>query len=298
MPDLKPPIATSATRAASPCSARCVALLAALMLVAPAAWPQGTPTHPAVLAQKTRLLEQLLGSSRAREVEAGGDAEARQTLQRARELLVEASSGGAADLEQRLNEALRLASAALRTRGAQPIAADAQAQRNAELQQQVLEYRRAIDSAAKARGGAAPPALVAIDRRLESARDLTTHARHDDAARELTQAYRTAVESLSALRAGETVTIDLKFDTPADEYAYERRRFQGHELLVQMVLDERQPAAGVRATIERLAGEARLLQGQAAERATQGDHRAGIQALEQATRLLVRALQAAGMPVF
>jgi HEPN domain-containing protein len=44
--------------------------------------------------------------------------------------------------------------------------------------------------------------------------------------------------------------------------------------------------------------QAEALNKSAADRAAAGDHRAAIKALEQATQLLVRALQAAGMPVY
>jgi hypothetical protein len=137
-----------------------------------------------------------------------------------------------------------------------------------------------------------------LDQFVAEAEKASAVGRHDDANKSLTQAYRLAVISLFEVRAGETITIELKFDTPADEFAYEQRLHQSHELLVDMAVAERKPAAEVLALIAQKVTHASVLRGRADERATAGDHAAAIKLMEQATGHLVRAIQAAGVPVF
>lgn len=275
--------------------------LAALAPISgPAAEPvrESTPRQP-VLLQKARLIEQLLASPKVRELEAGGDAEAKAHVARVRTLLAEfGSAADDSDREAKLNEALRLATQLARARSTERAPDDVQMRRNADLREQIVAYRVALVSAAQARGLAMPPALATLDRHLADAQGLSNGARHADAGKPLAQAYRIAVEALVALRAGETVTIELKFDTPADEYAYEQKRYQSHELLIELTLDERKPSGPMRMAMDQYTQQARLLRTRAAESATVGDHRSAIKSLEEATRLLVRALQAAGMPVY
>jgi hypothetical protein len=276
----------------------CLSLLVAAPGRAAEAAREATPRQP-VLAQKARLVEQLLGSAKVRAVEAGADADAKATLALARSALAE--SRAAADDkvgETLLNEALRLLMLATRGPSASAAADEAQARRNTELREQVAAYRADLVKSAQARGLPPPPAVAALDQHLAAAQALSRSARHAEAGELLAQAYRLAVDTLVALRAGETVTIELRFDTPADEYAYELKRYRSHQLLVEMTLDERRPDAAVRSAMDQHTQQAEALNKSAADRAAAGDHRAAIKALEQATQLLVRALQAAGMPVY
>lgn len=259
---------------------------------------EATPRQP-VLVQKARLIEQLLGSAKVRAVEAGADADAKATLALARSALAEARAATDDKIgETLLNESLRLLMLATRGVSDGAAAGEAQARRNAALREQVAAYRADLVKSAQARSQPPPPALAALDQHLDAAQALSRSARHADAGELLAQAYRLAVDMLVALRAGETVTIELRFDTPADEYAYELKRYRSHQLLVEMTLDERRPDAAVRSTMDRHTQQAEALHKSAADSAGAGDHRAAIQALEQATQRLVRALQAAGMPVY
>jgi len=281
-------------------------LSAAPAMAAPTAAAASEPANGdaprrALVEQKLRLVEQLLGSARVLEVGAGSDLEAKAALTRARALLAEslqaASSSASTHVEPKLNEALRLVVAATRSRAGGQAAEDGQAQRNTELRDQINAYRRAIVAALEARRiEPQPAALAALDQFIADAERLAASGRHGEANKALTQAYRVAGESLSALRAGETVTIALKFDTPADEYAYEQKRHQSHEMLVEMTVAERRPSGAALASIEQQVREARALRERATESVAAGDHPTAIRLLEEGTGHLVRALQAAGMP--
>lgn len=277
----------------------CAAILAcALVSAGSPAWAQGADPaqRAALVGQKLRMVEQLLAAPKGQEAAHSGDPEVRNAIARARELVAEARAGAdAAEADRRVNEALRLVTQATRGRPAAP-PADAQAQRNAELRAQIDEYRRNIVGTLQARRAEGrSPLLVALDQQLLAADDLVREGRHADAADALERAYRSAVQGLARLREGETVTIELRFDTPADEYAYEQKRFQSHDMLVDVMLAERHPTGSMRNAVEQRRQEARALRDRAAESAARGDHRAAIAQLEDATRMLVRALQAAGV---
>lgn len=275
-----------------------VVALAALVWSGPAAWAQGADPaqRAALVGQKLRMVEQLLAAPKGQEAAQSGDPDVRSAIARARELLTEArSAADPAEADRRVNEALRLVTQATRGRPAAP-PADAQVQRNAELRAQIEEYRRNIVGTLQARRAEGrSPVLVAVDQQLLAADEIGRDGRHADAADALERAYRSAVQGLARLREGETVTIELKFDTPADEYAYEQKRFQSHDMLVDVMLAERNPTGSMRNAVDQRRQEARALRDRAAESAARGDHRSAITQLEDATRLLVRALQAAGV---
>ena len=275
-------------------------LAAALWAAQTIGWAQATsdaPQRTDVLAQKTRLVEQFLRSPRAAAVASGGDPGAKALLARAEALLAQSRQPATpAEAERSLNDALRAASEALRVR---PGESDATlARRNDELRVQVADFRAALLATGSARRAQTLQPLAAIDTLLAEAQALSAGGRHVDANVPLTRAYDISARTLAAVRAGETVTIELKFATPAEEFEYERRRFQSHEMLLEMALTERQPSADALAAVQARKGQARVLTAQADESAARADHRLAIRQLEDATRELVRALQALGVPVF
>lgn len=259
--------------------------LTGLAAAAPTDVAAGDAARRALVTQKSRLLEQVLASPRARTLLAEG----RQA----------ADAGETLRAEAAVDEALRLVTTATSARSTAARADGTLPLRNAELLQQVSLYRSALVTALAARKDRQQTSTLAVlDQFVAEAEKASAVGRHDDANKSLTQAYRLAVISLSEVRAGETITIELEFDTPADEFAYEQRLHQSHELLVDMAVAERKPAAEVLALIAQQVTHARVLRGRADERATAGDHAAAIKLMEQATGHLVRAIQAAGVPVF
>jgi hypothetical protein len=283
--------------------------LAAVLLAATAtlcAHAQPKPAdRQALVTQKARLVEQLLASPKVQAAQNSGDTTVQAALERARSLLREAAQDSdTAQAELRVNEALRLTSQATRPQdnaraAAAAAAAPGAATRQGELREQVTEYRRAIVTAVQARGAAAGLAgskLASLDSHLAEAQRHQDSDRSAEATAALEQAYRVAVETLSALRAGETVAIELKFNTPADEYAYELKRYHGHETLLSQTLAEQPLPGAARTAVNQRADEARALQARAADSAARGDHATGVKLLEDAVKQLFRALQAAGMP--
>lgn len=230
-----------------------------------------------LIAQKLRL------------VEATG---ATAAVQRARAALAgnRLDEAGAA-----LDEALRSAGKA-GAKSAQSAAPDrASLDRLAE---QIATYGLALEELARQGNGEAAGIATRLAALRAEGEALAADGRLADAKRRLGDAYGLAVQALVRLRAGQTVTMSLRFDNAADEYAYERRRFRSSEMLVAMMVAEGR-ADGERAgLVAELLREAHALAAAAAEKAAGADHRNAVGAMEAAAGRLNRALQTMGVPVF
>lgn len=253
-----------------------------------------------LMAQKLRLVESLVDSpvrhaASAREPGMPSGTPAAELLQRAREALAAAryEEAGLA-LDDALRNAVR---AAARPSPAGSRSPGAQQATYVGLLEQVATYRAALQDVDGPAAGEARAATAHIDVLREEAAALADGRRPDEAGRKLAEAYRHAVETLSRLRAGQTVVLSLDFATPADEYDYECRRFDSSELLVGIMLAEGR-AGDRRALVDAFLREGRRLRSVAAAKAGDGDHRSAISAMEQAAAELSRALQAMGAPAF
>ncbi|HEY3327319.1 MAG TPA: hypothetical protein VGK14_09120 [Novimethylophilus sp.] len=264
----------------------------------------GEPAQAGILVkQKLLLLESLLNSERIRQLQASGGDEARNRVANAVKLRDQARSwlagGDIGAAAKAVDESLRTATAVSAAAKSAPLLDNQwQQKQNADLEQQVRGYRTAIGETLKKQGKTGDARLQGLDRLLAEAAGDTAAERHGEANRKLAQAYRLAVTMLSELRAGETVVLDLKFDTPADEYAYEQKRNRSHEMLVEMMVQEGKAEGSNRARFDQLVEAGRQLRLKAESMAETGDYKGAIEQLENATGQLVKALQLTGMPVF
>ncbi|HEX5803393.1 MAG TPA: hypothetical protein VFY24_10235 [Azospira sp.] len=167
---------------------------------------------------------------------------------------------------------------------------------------EVAAYRPALVAMTGDAGiaGEARATLARIDAMMKESGLLARQTRLPEAIKQGEAAKRLAIEAMVRLKSGQTVTHSLKFETPADEYAYELRRFDSNEMLVAMNLRE----AGANADTgqrQRLAGEldeAQRLKQAAGNDAAAGRYGDAIKRMEAASVHLTRALQALGVPVF
>lgn len=164
---------------------------------------------------------------------------------------------------------------------------------------EVKMYRPALQSLSgdPRTGRDARESLQRIDALLAESARLAAQTRLDDAVKKGEAAKRLAIQAMVTLKAGETVTHSLKFDTPKDEYDYELRRFESNEMLIGMHLHEATDAA-VRQRIGSELDAARSLRQAAAGNAKAGRHADAVQEMERAYSHLNRALQSLGIPVF
>jgi hypothetical protein len=279
--------------------------LAALVL----AGPLGAQTAPdpeqqkRLAEQKLKLVETLANSPAAQAAASGADSEAAGMIERGRALLKDAREAIAA---QRFDEAGKALDEALRTvsransRNAGSLADSAQKQKLQDMTDQVTSYRASMVEMTKNSKIAteAQAALQRVDALADEGRKLAAAGRLGDANKKMADAYKLAIEEISRLRSGEVVTMSLKFDTPADEYAYEQKRFQSNEILVGMMLSQGRAEGNTRRLVDGFVQEAGKLKDEAAGLAAAKNHKEAISVMEKAYMQLNRALQSMGVPAF
>jgi hypothetical protein len=280
-----------------------IAVLA--LLAGNCAQAQETPPIPQVTEQKLKLLESLLGSARFKQILEGADSEAKTRLQAVLKLRDDARvASGAGDFARAttlLDGALKASTAAasLANKGGAALDTGLLVSQNKDLLDQTNDYRKSIADTLKKTGKKAPESLAVIDRKMLEAEKFSAAGRHGDANKALAEAYQLAVAALTKLRDGDVVTIDLRFATPADEFNYEVKRYQSHQMLVDMMLSEEgRYSEATRNIIDYKVEESRQIKTQAEGQAAAGDWPTAIKSMENATEQLVRALRIGGMSIF
>lgn len=259
----------------------------------------------ALVAQKLRLLETLLGSAAARKIEDSMNPTAKMLLAETGEQLIQARAGLAADdlvaAATALDSGLRKISqaTALLDKAAPRRSPAEERARYQRVRRQTEAYVRVLASQAPAGvpGAAATPALARLDALLGQAAELAAADRLVEANRRLGEAYRLAVDAVAEARAGQTVVSSLDFETPEQELDYERRRNASYEILVGVMLDQAEDPARLRGLADRYVAESQDLRERAEVLARGGDHPAAIDTMEAATRKLIFMLRAGGLAV-
>jgi hypothetical protein len=258
-----------------------------------------------LIEQKIKLVETLANSPAANSSAAGSDAEtpklvaaAKRSIEAARAALGETRLDDAAKL---VDEALKAVSTASRRMSAgAPLSDSALRKSLADLTEQVATYRGALVDLGKdaKQSAAAQEALSRLDPLIAQAKQFDAAGRPGEANRKMAEAYKLAVDEISRLRQGQEVVLSLNFDSPADEYAYEQKRFHSNEVMVDMMITDGKADGDRRALVDRFVTEARRLKREAEGEANADRYKEAIAGMEKATGQLVRALQLMGVPVF
>ncbi|HEX6827573.1 MAG TPA: hypothetical protein VF104_01190 [Burkholderiales bacterium] len=255
-----------------------------------------------VVEQKLKLLESLLNSPKTAQISAGGDTEAAALISQARKGLEEArlalAAGDTTKAGALLDQALKASSTAS-SRTARAGQDDAQRVRNRQMLDELNSYSASLTQAVLEKGSAEGTAAVQrIDKLVAQAGQMTAAGQHAEAGKLISEALNLAVATLSALRSGQTVVLSLKFDTPADEYAYEQKRHQSNLMLVEVLVREGKVEEGRRQLLERFVDESAQLKQQAEQLATAGDYAGAIKSMEKANDRLLTGLRASGLANF
>ena len=253
--------------------------------------------------QKLKLVEMLVNAPAAKAAAASKDAETASLIERGRSLLGSAREALAAqrypEAGTALDEALRSVSKA-NSRNAGGLSDSVQKQRLQDMSDQVATYRGSLVDILKnpKTGAEAQAALNRVDALADEAKRLATAGRLGDANKKMAESYKLAVEEISRLRAGEVVTMSLKFNSPAEDYAYEQKRFQSNEILVSMMIAEGRADGDKRRMVDGFVQEAGKLKSDAVSQAINNNHKEAVTAMEKAFTQLNRALQTMGVPAF
>lgn len=286
---------------------RMAVLLSFVAATAVPAWAQAPADDGKrrLIEQKIKLLETLLNSPAARNAAYGKEAETTLLIEQGARAVDTARRALA---EQRLDEASAaldqgmkaVGSATRRLQAGSALSESAQRKTYDEQGEQVATYRAAVADLTKdpQRGDAARTLLARIDALSAEAKQLAGGGRVGEANRRLAEAYKLATEELARLRQGQEVVLSLKFDTPADEYAYELKRYGSNEIMVDMMIGEGKADGGRRPLVDGFVGEGRRHKRDAERSADAGRFGDALGQMEKANEQMKRALQAMGVPVF
>jgi hypothetical protein len=258
------------------------------------------PVAPAQAAADTarqRLLEQRLGLLRQVLARAGEGSDVDAARRHVDAAAAALGGGDLARAEAELHDAFPLAGQAMRAAGAEARQRQREQGRFGERRPVVDSLLEAFASIAAEKGEAVRELLdPRAEAELLDAVDALAAAGDYRAANEsLERIYQRLVVALSQARAHETLEHRLVFSSPAEEYDYERRRYQTHTLLLQTAVADRSPKDPVRADAEAGLAAAERVHGQAERVAAGGDFRAAIAAEEAAVHGLIQAIRRAGM---
>lgn len=143
--------------------------------------------------------------------------------------------------------------------------------------------------------GKAASTISGIKATVTRAQRLLKAKQYQEARQVLDGGYDLAKQAVSHLRDGKTLTRSLVFATPEEEYHYEVDRNDTHQMLVKVLLEEKNPSEQTRIMVDRLVVRAVRLRGEADEQASSGDYKNAVKTMESATKELVKAIRSAGV---
>jgi len=259
-----------------------------------------------LIEQKIRLLDMLVNSPAAKNAAAGRDPDSATLIEKGRKSFAAARQAFA---DNRFDEASRLLDDTLKSASSvsRKISSDgsglsesAQRKSLADMAEQVASYRASVVElthegrvAAEAR-----QLLIQIDGLSSESKQLADAGRLGDANKKLASAYKLTVEEITKLRAGQEVVMSLKFNSPADEYTYEQKRFGSNLIMVDMMIGEGRVEGQKRNLVDGFVTEGNKLKRLAEVEANSQRHKEAVVLMEKAIGQLNRALQSMGVPVF
>jgi hypothetical protein len=252
------------------------ALVASALALCAAAWAQSAPRSE--LMQKALFTKRLLEASppAAAEGAAAMYARALEHLERGEEL----------EAEARLNEAIRSLQLARR-----PVEGGA---RYAALLSSVQTMRETYLRYAAQSEDPQGMLIVEVDQALSRARELQ-RASPQEAVRTLATAEQALTHALTQALGSRTVSYAPSFSGPQEEFGFEQARHRAYAALVPAALNELRPGPAARTLVQRHVDSGEALAARAERQAGEGDWRAALSSVRDATAQLQRALGAAGL---
>jgi hypothetical protein len=253
------------------------ALVVSALALCGAAWAQGAPHSE--LMQKANLTKRLLEASPAAPATDGAAAMYARALEHL-------ERGEEREAEARLNEAIRSLQLARR-----PAESGA---RYAALLSSVQTMR---DTYLRYAARAEDPhgmLIAEVDQALSRARELQ-RAAPQEAVRELALAEQAMTHALTQALGSLTVSYAPSFSGPQQEFGFEQARHRAYAALVPAALNELRPGPAARTLVQRHVDSGEALAARAERQAGEGDWRAALATVRDATAQLQRALGAAGL---
>ncbi len=255
------------------------------------------------IAQKIALTKNYLESGTAAEIASSENPQARRMLEKSRELLEQAVAalrdGRLQEAQDKVNLSLQSFTAA-GTANLKKAAAGEHAERELDSMRAEIDAYLESFSAALAEKGPSMAGLLDrqyLDQLLANAGQAQSIGDYDNARSTLGRARQTLVNALIKIRNNETVVYSVEFQTPADEFRYERERYAEYALLGDKLVDSGELDSGRIKMFENLKKNGDRLNGEALDLAGSGDYAAAIARMETAVEQLVKGLRLLGVPL-
>ena len=259
-----------------------------------------------LIEQKIRLLDLLVNSPAAKNAASGRDSESAALIEKGRKSF-EAARQAFADnrfdeASRLLDETLKSTSSASRKISPDGTGLSESAQRKslADMAEQVASYRASVVELTHDGkvGVAARRLLSQIDTLLSESKQFADAGRLGDANKKMASAYKLTVEEITKLRAGQEIVMSLKFNTPAEEYSYEEKRYGSSLTIIDMMIGEGRAEGQKRKLVDSFVTEGNRLRSLAEAEANSQHHKEAVVLMENASGQLNKALQSMGIPVF
>jgi hypothetical protein len=239
-------------------------------------------------------------SAAAKRIAASNNDEARAKYQAAQERLREAQSAFAAgSLEEaraKSDEAMNLM-----TRAAQlvpPASAQRMARiRNEELMQGIETLEASYKAALSEPGAQSPPGLnsIQIRKAVDTAKGLADEGKYEEANKILSAAMNELSDALNKLLASKTISYEMKFSSPAEEYTYELERYLSLENAIPLAIEQNKPSQNDLDMVEAHINKARGTRQQADADAKQEKYEAALEKIRDGTQQLETVLRLLGV---
>jgi hypothetical protein len=266
--------------------------------------PAAAAPNPAVVRQKEALVRSLVQESPvAARVNSSGNAEAKRLLGLAQDgyhqAVIHIQTGDVAQAEKYLNEAMWSMGKA------RQLVPD-QASRQIEDKVRFQRLKESVDSLRgsytrhAARGktaGARDPELARADALMEEAETAENADKFGDAVKLMQQAESILLQAMNKVLGSATLEYAQKFETPAEEFAYELERNRSFADLVPVAVGELKPNPDAARLVERYVDQNKALREQAQREAGNKDYAAALKTIRSGTGYLQRALLTAGLVV-
>jgi tetratricopeptide (TPR) repeat protein len=251
--------------------------------------------------QRIKLTQSYLASKTAQKIAETGNSQARQLLQKARELLAQASAqlsqGNLEAAQKNVNLSLQAFTAAGAANNKPAASTENLALEVGSIRNEIDAYLESFTQALSEKG---PSMAGLLDRQyvadlLSRAEQSQSLGEFDTARSALNQAKQLVVAALIKIRNNETVVYTVEFQTPADEFRYERERYQEYTALGQKLLDSGELETSRVLLFEQLKKNGERLSQEALALAGKGDYPDAINRMEMAVIKLIQGLRLLGV---
>lgn len=282
-----------------------VCLLCSIFLIAFASLPVAADENAkrAKIESKISLIRMYLQSRTADEIAGSGSAQANDLLIRTRELteqvIKDLGEGRLEAAQDGIDQSIKLFTAAAETvnrkkRSNQQYLIEMESVR-AEIDAYLESYQAALAARESAVNGPLDQARIAG--MLANAENHRQKGDIESARAVLTEARDLVVAALVDIRDNETLVYRVEFQTPVDEFRYEKNRYHEYVALGQSVLAVGDFDKNRLRLFEQLSDAASQLSSEATVWVEEGDYTSGIHHMQVAIKKVVQGLQLLGIPL-